>query len=79
MNLSHTLASNEAKQLTSILAEKKLLQQKFNIIHHTTNKRAIERNTETPKQMDGNGKMKPDNLRKTDGSVQLKKWGERNV
>ena len=41
MNLRHTLASNETKQPTSILAEKILLQQKLNILHHTTIKWAI--------------------------------------
>ena len=50
MNLSHTLASNETKQPTSILAEKNLLQQKLNKLHHTTDKRGIERNTATRKQ-----------------------------
>ena len=68
MNLGHTLASNETKQPTIILDEKNLLQQKLNKLHHTTDKRGIERNTATCKQKDGNGKMKPDNLRKTDGS-----------
>ena len=67
MNLSHTLASNETKQQTSILAEKNLLQtKKLNILHHTTDKRRIERSTVTGKQKVGNGKMQPDNLRKTD-------------
>ena len=46
MNLSHTLASNETKQPT-ILAEKKLLQQKLNILHHTTDKRGIEKHGDT--------------------------------
>ena len=56
MNLSHTLARNETKQPTSTLAEKVLLQQKFNILHHTADKRGRERNTATRKQKDGNGK-----------------------
>ena len=60
MNLSHTLARNETKQQTSILAERNLTTAKFNI-HHTTDKRGIERNK-------GTQKMIPDNLRKADGS-----------
>ena len=67
MNLSHTLASNETKQLTIVLTEKKITTAKLNILHHTTDKRAIERNTETRKQEGRNGKMKPNNLRKTNG------------
>ena len=67
INLRHTLASNETKQPTSILSEQILLQQKLNILHHTTYKQAIGKNghTETKNR---NGKKKPDNLRKTVGS-----------
>ena len=56
MNLSHTLARNETKQQTSILAERNFTTAKLNILHHTTNKRGIERNKVTRKQKDGNGK-----------------------
>ena len=42
MNLNHTLASNETKQPTSILAEKFLLQQKLNTPHHKTDQRGID-------------------------------------
>ena len=56
INLSHTLASNEPKQPTSILAEKNLLQQKLKILHHTTDKRGLEENTVTLKQKDRNVK-----------------------
>ena len=55
MNLSHTLARNETTQQTSILLEI-LLQQKLNILHHTTDKREIEGNKVTRKQKDGSGK-----------------------
>ena len=68
MNLSHTLARNETKQQTSILAETNSTTAKLNILHHTTNKRGIERNKKTRKQRGRKWKMKPDNLRKTDGS-----------
>ena len=50
MNLSHTLARNETKQPTSILAESYFTTAKFNKLHHTTNKRGIERNKVTRKQ-----------------------------
>ena len=68
MNLSHTLARNETKQQTSILAERNFTTAKLNILHHTTNKRGIERNKKTRKQRGRKRKMNPDNLRKTDGS-----------
>ena len=68
MNLSHTLAINDSKQPTSKLAAKIFLQQKLNILHHTTYKRGIGRNAAKRKQKEGNEKMKPDNLRKVDGS-----------
>ena len=68
MNLSHTLASNETKQPASILSEKNLLQQKLNILHlqqkKTRNRKKLD-DTETKRRK---RKMKPDNLRKTDGS-----------
>ena len=67
MNLSHTLAKNETKQQTSILAGN-FTTAKLNILHHTTNKRGIERNKKTRKQRGRKRKMNPDNLRKTDGS-----------
>ena len=79
MNLSHTLARNETKQQTSILAERNFTTPKLNILHHTTNKRGIERNKVTRKQKGRKRKMKPDNLRKTDGSEKLEEWGERNA
>ena len=50
MNLSHTLASNETKQQTSILAERKFTTAKLNILHHTTNKQGMEKNKVTRKQ-----------------------------
>ena len=68
MNLSHTLARNETKQQTSILAEGNSTTAKLNILHHTTSKRGIERNKKTRKQRGRKRKMKPGNLRKTDGS-----------
>ena len=55
MNLSHTLARNETKQQTSILAERNITTGKLNILHHTTNKRGIEGNKVTRKQKDGSG------------------------
>ena len=67
MNLSHTLARNETNQQTSILAERNFTTAKLNI-HHTTNKRGIERNKKTRKQRGRKRKMNPDNQRKTDGS-----------
>ena len=68
MNLIHTLACNETKQQTSILAERNFTTAKFNILHHTTDKRGIERNKVTRKQKGRKRKMKPYNLRKADGS-----------
>ena len=56
MNLSHTLARNETKQQTSILAERNFTTAKPNILHHATNKRGIERSKVTRKQKDGSGK-----------------------
>ena len=56
MDLSHTLARKETKQPTSKLAEKKLLEQKLKILHRTTDKRGIKRNTVKRKQEDGNRK-----------------------
>ena len=50
MNLSHTLARNETKQQTSILAERNFTTAKLNILHHTTIKRGKERNKVTRKQ-----------------------------
>ena len=76
MNLSHTLARNETKQQTSILAERNITTGKLNILHHTTGDRRKQSDTETEGRK---RKMKPDNLRKTDGSEKLKEWGERNV
>ena len=64
MNLSHTLARNETKQQTSILAKRNFTTAKLNILHHTTNKGGIERNKVTRKQKGRKLKMKPDNLRK---------------
>ena len=68
MNLSHTLARNETKQQAGILAERNFTTAKLNILHHTTNKRGMGRNKKTRKQRGRKRKMKPDNLRKTDGS-----------
>ena len=56
MNLSHTLARNETKQQTSILAERIFTTGNLNILHHTTNKRGIEGSKVTRKQKDGRGK-----------------------
>ena len=56
MNLGHTLARNETKQQTSILAERNFTTAKLNKLHHTTNKRGIEINKVTRKQKDGGGK-----------------------
>ena len=78
MNLSYTLAKNETKQQTSILAERNFTTAKFNIIHHTTDNRWIERSKVTRKQKGRKRKMKPDNLRKADGSEKLKECGERD-
>ena len=50
INLSNTLASNETKQPTRILAEKKLLRQKLIILHHTTYKQATGKKTAKRKQ-----------------------------
>ena len=50
MNLSHTLARNETKQQTSILAERNFTTAELNILYHTTNKRDIGRNKMTGKQ-----------------------------
>ena len=72
------MARNETKQQTSVLAERNYTTAKFNILH-TTDKRGIERNKVTRKQKGRKRKMKPDNLRKTDGSEKLEEWGERNV
>ena len=47
MNLSHILAKNETKQPTSTLEEKNSLQQKLNILYHTTSRLGIERNKVT--------------------------------
>ena len=55
MSLNHTLARSEIKQPTTILA-KKMNTANLIIIHHTTDKRAIGRNTTKRKQEDGNGK-----------------------
>ena len=79
MNLSHTLARNETKQQTSILAERNFTTPKLNILYHTTNKRGIEKKQSDTETKGRKRKRKPDNLRKTDGSEKLEEWGERNV
>ena len=56
---------NPTNQHTS---RKILLQQKLNVLYHTTDKRGRRRNMAKRKQKDGNGKMKPVNLWKTDNS-----------
>ena len=79
MNLSHTLARNETKQQTSILAERNFTTAET---QHTTsyNRQTGDRRKQSDTETKGRKrKMKPDNLRKTDGSEKLEEWGERNV
>ena len=68
MNLSHTLARKETKQQTSIPAERNFTTAKT---QHTTsyNRETGDRKKHGgTKTKGGKRKMKPDNLRKTDGS-----------